>query len=113
LSKESTPTRGRASASKAAKSNEKPKVNGDAAGTAPNGTATAEGEKNYWLLKAEPESRFENGVDVKFSIDDLAAKAEPEPWDGRRKQLSAHNTMMEADHTQGSAHTQLATTCGP
>ncbi|KAK4167014.1 PUA-like domain-containing protein [Cladorrhinum sp. PSN259] len=39
-------------------------------------------EKNYWLLKAEPESRFENGIDVKFSIDDLAAKTEPEPWDG-------------------------------
>jgi hypothetical protein len=34
-------------------------------------------------MKAEPESRFENGVDVKFSIDDLAAKTEPEPWDGR------------------------------
>lgn len=33
-------------------------------------------------MKAEPESRFENGVDVKFSIDDLAAKSEPEPWDG-------------------------------
>lgn len=33
-------------------------------------------------MKAEPESRFENGVDVKFSIDDLAAATEPEPWDG-------------------------------
>jgi predicted RNA-binding protein with PUA-like domain len=40
-------------------------------------------EKNYWLLKAEPETRLENGVDVRFSIDDLAAKTEPEPWDGR------------------------------
>lgn len=39
-------------------------------------------EKTYWLLKAEPESRFENGVDVRFSIDDLAAKTVPEPWDG-------------------------------
>lgn len=38
--------------------------------------------RQYWLLKAEPESRFENGVDVKFSIDDLAARTEPEPWDG-------------------------------
>ena len=37
---------------------------------------------NYWLMKAEPESRIENGVDVKFSIDDLAAKNEPEAWDG-------------------------------
>lgn len=42
-----------------------------------------EGGRNFWLLKAEPESRFENGVDVKFSIDDLAAKTEPEPWDGK------------------------------
>lgn len=33
-------------------------------------------------MKAEPESRFEKGVDVKFSIDDLAAAKEPEPWDG-------------------------------
>jgi len=39
-------------------------------------------EKNYWLMKAEPETRLENGTDVKFSIDDLAAKTEPEPWDG-------------------------------
>jgi hypothetical protein len=34
-------------------------------------------------MKAEPESRLEKGVDVKFSIDDLSAAAEPEPWDGR------------------------------
>jgi hypothetical protein len=40
-------------------------------------------ERNYWLMKAEPESRFENGTDVKFSIDDLASRKEPEPWDGR------------------------------
>ena len=39
-------------------------------------------DRQYWLMKAEPESRIENGVDVKFSIDDLAAKDEPEPWDG-------------------------------
>ncbi|WXC64816.1 hypothetical protein SNK03_010627 [Fusarium graminearum] len=36
----------------------------------------------YWLMKAEPETRIENGVDVKFSIDDLRAKTEPEGWDG-------------------------------
>ena len=33
-------------------------------------------------MKAEPESRLENGTDVTFSIHDLAAKTEPEPWDG-------------------------------
>lgn len=36
----------------------------------------------YWLMKAEPESRFENGHDVRFSIDDLRAKEKPEGWDG-------------------------------
>ncbi|KAF8857035.1 DUF55-domain-containing protein [Acephala macrosclerotiorum] len=39
--------------------------------------------RQYWLLKAEPETRLENGHDVRFSIDDLAAKTEPEPWDAR------------------------------
>ncbi|KAI1290538.1 PUA-like domain-containing protein [Xylaria venustula] len=45
----------------------------------------------YWLMKAEPESRFENGVDVKFSIDDLASKTEPEPWDGIRAYAARNN----------------------
>jgi len=39
--------------------------------------------RQYWLMKAEPESRFEKGKDIKFSIDDLASKEEPEPWDGK------------------------------
>ncbi|KAL2187838.1 DUF55-domain-containing protein, partial [Thermothelomyces heterothallicus CBS 203.75] len=43
------------------------------------------------LMKAEPESRFENGVDVKFSIDDLRAKTEPEPWDGIRSYAARNN----------------------
>lgn len=33
-------------------------------------------------MKAEPETRLENGVDVRFSIDDLRARTEPEGWDG-------------------------------
>lgn len=37
----------------------------------------------YWLMKAEPESRFEHGIDVRFSIDDLRAKDKPEGWDGK------------------------------
>lgn len=36
----------------------------------------------FWLMKAEPEPRFENGIDVSFSIDDLRAREVPEPWDG-------------------------------
>ncbi|EFE34971.1 uncharacterized protein ARB_05927 [Trichophyton benhamiae CBS 112371] len=37
--------------------------------------------KSYWLMKAEPETRLEKGVDVRFSIDDLRAATEPEGWD--------------------------------
>lgn len=50
--------------------------------------------RSYWLMKAEPESRMENGVDVKFSIDDLAAVSSPEPWDGVRNPV-ARNLMRE------------------
>lgn len=39
--------------------------------------------RSYWLMKAEPETRFEKGVDVRFSIDDLRRCPEPEPWDGK------------------------------
>ncbi|KFY70419.1 hypothetical protein V499_09183 [Pseudogymnoascus sp. VKM F-103] len=57
-----------------------------------NGTApSAPGERQYWLLKAEPESRLEKGHDVKFSIDDLAAKTVPEPWDGIRSYAARNN----------------------
>lgn len=67
-------------------------VKGKAKTPAAKSTATKKAEESedvedhrsrqYWLMKAEPESRIENGVDVRFSIDDLAAKKEPEPWDG-------------------------------
>lgn len=44
--------------------------------------------RSYWLMKAEPESRLEKGVDVKFSIDDLKNAKEPEPWDGEYEKKS-------------------------
>ncbi|ATZ47561.1 hypothetical protein BCIN_02g08290 [Botrytis cinerea B05.10] len=47
--------------------------------------------RQYWLMKAEPESRIEKGHDIKFSIDDLAAKTEPEPWDGIRAYPARNN----------------------
>ena len=50
-------------------------------------------EYSHWLIKSEPESRFENGVDMKFGIDDL--RAEPDStacWDGVRN-YSARNNM--------------------
>lgn len=36
----------------------------------------------YWLMKAEPNTRIEKGVDVAYPIDKLAEATEPEPWDG-------------------------------
>lgn len=38
----------------------------------------------YWCMKSEPEIRYEDGYEIKFSIDDLAAKKTPEGWDGTR-----------------------------
>ncbi|BGP34346.1 hypothetical protein JCM10296v2_006161 [Rhodotorula toruloides] len=37
----------------------------------------------HWLIKAEPESRIEKGVDVKFSIDDLE-RMRVSSWEGVR-----------------------------
>lgn len=51
------------------------------------------GSTRYFLMKAEPESRIENGVDVKFSIDDLKSVG-TEPWDGVRN-AEASKTMRE------------------
>jgi len=52
----------------------------------------ANGEQEvYWLLKAEPLPRFENGVNVAFSIDDLAACTKPEPWSGVRNPQARNN----------------------
>jgi hypothetical protein len=45
-------------------------------------------------MKAEPESRMEKGVDVKFSIDDLAAATVPEPWDGTLALLLTSSTKL-------------------
>ncbi|KAJ8116492.1 hypothetical protein OPT61_g2099 [Boeremia exigua] len=45
----------------------------------------------FWLLKAEPLPRYENGVNVAFSIDDLAACTKPEPWGGVRNPQARNN----------------------
>ncbi|KAM3513513.1 hypothetical protein MY11210_002800 [Beauveria gryllotalpidicola] len=45
----------------------------------------------YWLMKAEPETRMENGHDVRFSIDDLRARTKPEGWDGIRAYPARNN----------------------
>lgn len=74
-------TKGKGKGSASRKPTLKAKENG-ASAPAPASSDEAARERTYWLLKAEPETRLENGVDVRFSIDDLAAKTEPEPWDG-------------------------------
>lgn len=56
--------------------------------------AETSGAYTHWLMKSEPESRFENGVDMKFGLEDL--KTEPDQtacWDGVRN-YSARNNMM-------------------
>ncbi|KAF2629423.1 DUF55-domain-containing protein [Macroventuria anomochaeta] len=45
----------------------------------------------FWLLKAEPLPRYENGINVAFSIDDLAACTKPEPWGGVRNPQARNN----------------------
>jgi EVE domain len=55
-------------------------------------TDASEPGRQYWLMKAEPESRIENGIDVKFSIDDLKASKGAEKWDGVRN-FGARNNM--------------------
>lgn len=47
----------------------------------------------YWLMKSEPESRIENGHEMKFSFDDLkTAKDQITWWDGVRN-YEARNHM--------------------
>merc|ERR1712059_159181 len=49
----------------------------------------------YWLIKSEPETRMEKGVDLRFSFDDL--KAEPEStafWDGVRNYQARNNMRL-------------------
>ncbi|KAK9377739.1 PUA-like domain-containing protein [Lipomyces chichibuensis] len=49
-------------------------------------------EKSYWLFKAEPESRIVDGVDVRFSFDDLSREGQA-CWDGVRN-YEARNCMQ-------------------
>ena len=51
-------------------------------------------ELSHWLIKSEPESRLENGVEMKFGIDDLMAEPDSTAcWDGVRN-YKARNNMM-------------------
>jgi len=70
---------------------EKPPSGTEHAPEQPSNAGDVPSTQQFWLMKAEPESRIENGLDVKFSIDDLAAKSEPEPWDGIRAYAARNN----------------------
>ncbi|XP_032085996.1 thymocyte nuclear protein 1 [Thamnophis elegans] len=49
----------------------------------------------HWLMKSEPESRFQKGIDVKFGIEDLKAQPnETACWDGVRN-YQARNFLRE------------------
>lgn len=50
---------------------------------------------SHWLIKSEPESRIEDGIDVKFSIDDLIQSPNSTScWDGVRN-YQARNFMRD------------------
>jgi predicted RNA-binding protein with PUA-like domain len=71
------------------------KINTESAPTENLKKAKSESERQYWLLKSEPESRFENGRDMKFSIDDLRkCKDQTSSWDGVRN-FQARNFLKE------------------
>ena len=56
-------------------------------------TDATEGGPSFFLFKSEPESRIQNGHEMKYSIDDLAAEPDQTTyWDGVRN-AEARNTM--------------------
>ncbi|KAF9067636.1 PUA-like domain-containing protein [Rhodocollybia butyracea] len=50
-------------------------------------------QSQYWLLKAEPDSRIVKGKDVKFSVDDFES-VKTSPWEGVRN-YEARNIMQK------------------
>ncbi|XP_067910029.1 thymocyte nuclear protein 1 isoform X2 [Heterodontus francisci] len=70
--------------------------------TAANSSGEDKGNKeahSFWLMKSEPESRIENGVDVKFGVEDLKAQQNQTAcWDGVRNYQIVKESYV--DHTQ-------------
>ena len=53
----------------------------------------------YWLMKSEPESRIENGVDVKFGLEDLkTSKNQTACWDGVRNYEVEQFSVLQRNH---------------
>eukprot|EP00092_Neocalanus_flemingeri_P062886 GFUD01075963.1.p1 GENE.GFUD01075963.1~~GFUD01075963.1.p1 ORF type:complete len:162 (+),score=43.33 GFUD01075963.1:51-536(+) len=60
---------------------------------APSENVATTTENTHWLIKSEPETRMENGIDMRFSFDDLKAETDSTAcWDGVRN-YSARNNM--------------------
>ncbi|XP_068711285.1 thymocyte nuclear protein 1-like [Montipora foliosa] len=79
----------------AEKRNKKSKQESQSTNTKNTKTPKQQAQYTRWLMKSEPESRFEKGVDVKFGIEDL--KSEPNQtacWDGVRN-YQARNFMRD------------------
>ncbi|KAJ0160495.1 Thymocyte nuclear protein 1, partial [Colletotrichum tanaceti] len=55
----------------------------------------------YWLMKSEPDVRVEDGYEIKFSIDDLAAKKTPEGWEGRELMLARIRNYVARNNLRG------------
>ena len=62
----------------------------------------------HWLMKAEPETRLENGIDVSFSIDDLRAREVPEPWDGMWPHPELFGGYVVLTISKGSARMRVS-----
>ncbi|KAH7340040.1 PUA-like domain-containing protein [Pyrenochaeta sp. MPI-SDFR-AT-0127] len=86
--------------SKSATTKSKPTKTAPPAAPSSDSNRDANGEQEvFWLLKAEPLPRYENGINVAFSIDDLAACTVPEPWSGVRNPQARNNmqSMRKGD----------------
>ncbi|KAM5131951.1 thymocyte nuclear protein 1 isoform 1-T3 [Mantella aurantiaca] len=74
------------------------KAKGRRKAAAPAGSNANEKQKEeyaYWLVKSEPESRMEKGMDMKFGIEDLKAQPEQKAcWDGVRN-YQARNFLRQ------------------
>lgn len=61
--------------------------------SSPSNRDANDAQQVFWLLKAEPLPRYENGINVAFSISDLRACTSPEPWSGVRNPQARNNML--------------------
>ncbi|XP_076471689.1 thymocyte nuclear protein 1-like [Babylonia areolata] len=88
-SKQSTAAKSGSSSERSSQPHGKGKT---AASSAPKGDKPV---YTHWLIKSEPESRFENGIDMKFSFGDLKnCPNQTEHWDGVRN-YQARNFLRD------------------